>query len=179
MVDGYGFTWPPYKKPYMTSPLGYHVELEVDNFVPYLREWFPAAPAAAENNNASNVVNASDPSGTQAQQPPANGNVEQKDSDKADEDHEILERLSDAEILDKVQNKKLSNHELKNYNESKILKHQLCHVPQNPFCEVCRKAKIKKASAFRHKGPRNVAKKFAERLHADHVTVQDKRDYET
>ena len=38
MLDGYEFHWPKYKKPYLISPNGYRIELEVENFVPYLRE---------------------------------------------------------------------------------------------------------------------------------------------
>jgi len=51
-------------------------------------------------------------------------------------------------------------------------------MPQNPFCDVCRKAKLKKASSYRgDPEKREIAKRFGEKVHADHVTLRDKKEY--
>ena len=38
MLDGYSFHWEPFRNPYMETPDGDRVELEVDGFIPYLRD---------------------------------------------------------------------------------------------------------------------------------------------
>ncbi len=46
---GYSFVWPPFSsRPYMTSPSGRHIEMKVENFIPYLviPDEDSAAPAA-------------------------------------------------------------------------------------------------------------------------------------
>ncbi len=46
---GYSFVWPPFSShPYMTSPSGRHIEMKVENFIPYLcvPDEDSAAPAA-------------------------------------------------------------------------------------------------------------------------------------
>ena len=168
MVDGYEFHWPKFKKPYLISPNGYRIELEVENFAPYIREYYKSnvAPAPVDQEAVGDAEQSliAEPPSAQASE-----GLEAHDSQGEPSAEDLLQRLAQ---------KKLTKRELAIYDESKSLKHLLCHMPQNPFCDVCRKAKIKKASSFRGKPEeRTVAKKFGEKLHADHVTIGDKRDY--
>jgi hypothetical protein len=64
--------------------------------------------------------------------------------------------------------------EMKLRKQAQSLEHLLTHLPQNPFCPVCRSAKLRKASA--KKIPleeRRVAKVFGGRIHGDHVFPND------
>ena len=48
MELGYGFYWPPRRRPYLITPRGRKITLEVDDFVPYLVEGAPGRSMAAK-----------------------------------------------------------------------------------------------------------------------------------
>jgi hypothetical protein len=114
MVDGYEFHWPAFcAKPYLISPNGYKIEMEVEKFVPYLREYFPTVPAnpvAADGN----VVPEQDQDALFPQETP---------------DREIGDAPAADDLLERLKTNKLSPKEMALYKESKTIKHISCHLP--------------------------------------------------
>ena len=127
MIDGYSFHWPKFKKPHLISPNGYKIVLEIENFVPYLREYFSSDcnPAAEENLAEGNFV---PPKAPIALQP-----VVQQVDQVPDANESVGQPVANKEFAAQDTPKNLSAKELLVYHESKSLKHQLCHLPQNPF----------------------------------------------
>ncbi len=139
MRGRYGFYWDPYKRPYTLSPQGYRIDLEVENFVPYLREYYQKTAAPARVVDKGIELDPEPPEAVGIQLSPA---------------------------------------QLRLQREAKSVKHMLIHLPANPFCETCQKAKIKHAAA-RRVDPENkhVATRFADKVHADQITLQDTNDF--
>ena len=59
-------------------------------------------------------------------------------------------------------------------------KHLMTHQPKNPFCEVCKCAKMTKSPSRSRGGSRQVdARKFAERITADFIITADEQELGT
>ena len=119
---GYHFVWRPYKRPYIITPGGKKITLEVINNVPYLPvvkstpcAAGPLAGGAISGNAGVDSVTKNDISG--------------------DDEFELLEN---------------SKRDLK--AEAKSVTHMLTHLPKNPFCSVCQRAKLENAKSYKHGG---------------------------
>ena len=64
--------------------------------------------------------------------------------------------------------------------EAKSIHHLMTHVPKNPYCEVCKRAKMHKPPSYQVGGTRTIeAKSFGDHITgADHVIVQQDKDSE-
>ena len=59
--------------------------------------------------------------------------------------------------------------------EAKSIHHLMTHVPKNPYCEVCKRAKMYKPPSYKVGGtPTIEAKSFGDHIAADHVCRRDK-----
>ena len=56
MKHGYSFHWPAYRNPYMLCPNGKRIDLEVDDFIPYLVEGKPVVSPAKRVKSAIRTV---------------------------------------------------------------------------------------------------------------------------
>ena len=56
--------------------------------------------------------------------------------------------------------------------EAKSAKHLLTHIPKNPYCEICKQAKMYKIPGYAGAGTTVVeAKEFGDHITADHVVL--------
>ena len=54
--------------------------------------------------------------------------------------------------------------------EAKSIHHLMTHIPKNPYCEVCKRAKMYKPPSYKVGGTRTIeAKSFGDHITADHV----------
>lgn len=67
--------------------------------------------------------------------------------------------------------------------ESLTIKHRMCHIPKNPYCEVCQRSRMfkKKTSSLRHqplldRGDLEPCSAFGERLASDFIVVVKSSD---
>ena len=116
---GYHFVWRPYKRPYIITPGGKKITLEVINNVPYL-------PVVKSTPCAAGPVAGGVISENAEVIPVANNEI------SGDDEFELLES---------------NKRDLK--TEAKSVNHMLTHLPKNPFCDVCRRAKLENAKSFR------------------------------
>ena len=107
---GYHFVWRPYKRPYIITPGGKKITLEVINNVPYL-------PVVKSTPCAAGPVAGGVISENAEVIPVANNEI------SGDDEFELLES---------------NKRDLK--TEAKSVNHMLTHLPKNPFCDVCRRA---------------------------------------
>ena len=62
--------------------------------------------------------------------------------------------------------------------EAKSIHHLMTHIPKNPFCDVCKRAKMYKPPSYKVNCTRTIeAKSFGDHIAADHVIIR--RDKET
>ena len=63
--------------------------------------------------------------------------------------------------------------------EAKSIHHLGTHVPKNPYCEVCKRAKMYKPPSYKVGGTRTIeAKSFGDHITADHVIIRRDKDSE-
>ena len=61
--------------------------------------------------------------------------------------------------------------------EAKSTHHLMTHISKNPFCEVCKRAKIYKPPAYKVGGTRTIeATPFGDHMTADHITIRRDKD---
>ena len=152
MNEGYSFVWKNNRQPYLIDSKGIKIPLEVEGDIPYLIDDSKpsyACPVPAESAEEAPSEH------EQQEEVPSSGDAEGElgESEKPESKNEKLKR------------------------EACSLSHLMTHMPQNPFCETCRAAKLRKAQARKIKlEDRRIAKTFGERVHADHVFPKDIND---
>ena len=63
--------------------------------------------------------------------------------------------------------------------EAKSIHHLMTHIPKNPYCEVCKRAKMYKPPSYKVGGtPTIEAKSFGDHITADHVIIRRDKDTE-
>ena len=69
--------------------------------------------------------------------------------------------------------------ELSLREQAKSLKHLMTHMPKNPFCPECQRAKMQRKQARRKKGAALGERPdtFGEQITADHFIAIDEEDY--
>ena len=149
MNEGFSFIWKNNHQPYLINSKGVKIPLEVEGDIPYLID--DSRPSYACPVPAESAEEA--PSEHDKQEEiPSSGAAEGEsgESEKPESKNEKLKR------------------------DAVSLSHMMTHMPQNPFCETCRAAKLRKAQARKIKlEDRRIAKTFGERVHADHVFPKD------
>jgi hypothetical protein len=141
MLHGYSFVWHPAKQPYLVTPKGKKVVLEVIDNVPYLplSKSTPcaAAPAAAGENTSDQPLEA-----------------------EIDEVYEVLDT---------------GKRDLK--AEAKSIEHMLTHLPKNPHCSVCMRAKMENVKTRRQGGvDAHGFEEFGQHVTADTIVLRGVKD---
>ena len=55
----------------------------------------------------------------------------------------------------------------------------MTHAPKNPYCEVCKRAKMYKSPSYKLGGTRTIeARSFGDHITADHVVIRRDKDSE-
>ena len=63
--------------------------------------------------------------------------------------------------------------------EAKSIHRLMTHIPRNPYCEVCKRAKMYKPPSYKAGGTRTIeAKSFGDHISADHVIIRRDKDTE-
>jgi RNA:NAD 2'-phosphotransferase (TPT1/KptA family) len=172
MIEGYGFYWPPFTPPHIISPGGQRrVDCIVEDYVPYVLEAdgvaCPFTAAGQPSTSSSSRAPARDESLLQ----PAmeyTGETEGEES-PGHEEH----KPEDDEEDDNPDNLTLMQ------LEARSLHHQLTHLPKNPQCEACQRAKMQHKPHKRRKIPlaeRAKAEEFGDLITGDHIVSLDSID---
>ena len=177
---GYTFIWPPGSSPYFISPKGDVIYLEVINDIPYLRPGSqgckPKKPsgklcfACGAVGGYSKCFNCRGDCGGKAGQPAAPGAADDVPPPPVPPPpappHVDPADIADEEEADRVLPPTMRR-DLR--AEAQSVGHLLRHFPANPYCEACRRGKMRKVK--RYKGSFvNDASFWGQHLTADHIT---------
>jgi hypothetical protein len=143
MTLGYSFVWNGYKNPYIVTPKGKKIKLEVVDYVPYLpiSKSIPCAPSVVVA--AGPEDDGDDGAGVQVE-----NNYELINTEKRDLKAEALS-----------------------------VTHMLTHLPKNPHCLVCSRAKMENVKSRRKGGVEAYdCKVFGEHVTADAIVLHGLKD---
>jgi hypothetical protein len=163
MEEGYCFVWNAGQAPVLHLPSGKKVNLEVDGYVPYLRsKRAEACPASSSSSSGDKIPTA--PHALQGAEAQAPEQAEPVAAEAAAEPQEEDE----GGVLGKPSGKPLKE-------EALSLRHLMTHMPKNPYCEACQRAKAQnKPARASHRAERpNAPKNFGEQVSADHIILGD------
>eukprot|EP00971_Amphidinium_carterae_P259545 5150045-Amphidinium_carterae.1 len=127
MTEGYSFVWPKGSNPYFIDPRGIRINFQVDRHIPYLIDT-ASTPDVCEPEDIKYDE----------------FDVSHEDvlpvADHQIADPEIGEVEDGVDILDFQQPGPRSRQVLQDEARSKI--HRLTHLPKNPYCKTCMRAKV-------------------------------------
>ena len=175
MEDGYRFSWDPYQIPRLFDPKGREIKLELINNIPYLlptetqivsantghHKFYSAFPApivvhekvVAAGSDDENDLIAEFPSLAQDGDDPVDI------GEPASSSHvPVAKAKAKAKVKAKAKAapKAESSHppvvERDLRAEAKSLKHLMTHLPKNPYCDACQRAKMVNVKSFRGDG---------------------------
>ena len=141
MLHGYSFVWHPAKQPFLVTPKGKKVVLEVIDNVPYLplSRSHPCAAATPFNPNEL---------------------AEMATQEEIDESYEVLDS---------------GKRDLK--AEAKSIEHMMTHLPKNPHCSVCSRAKMENVKTHRRGGvDAHGFTEFGQHVTADTIVLRGVKD---
>ena len=197
--DGYDFIWRGSKgePPYMVKPHGERIELVVRDYVPYFANnsktistpstqprpsiATPASDEAQPSPEPDGEIEiiGDDPMGINVDLPePQPLEVEEVDVPDADREVEPpvenRSKGSSSSVQDDDDGFKRSLGEKALKEEAKSIRHMLTHVPKNPFCDICTKAKMFKPPSRAVGGSTKVkAGKFGDHITANFIVTRD------
>ena len=203
--QGYDFIWKGSKNenPYFRKPDGTKIEMVVDDYVPYIpSSCHVALPAVEDDDIISNSPDAMQI--RDAEFPPAEESPEYEPSIAPPEsENEIEELVKEVRELEEFTKKQDASREAEAMSdveedagdmprevaikrdrgkramieEAKSIEHQLCHLPNNPFCDVCNKSKMIKPPSLRAGGSSQVeSETFGQHLTGDFLVTKDSED---
>ena len=169
MLQGYGFYWPPFKHPYLISPdRKRRIQCVVENFVPFVYESSGLVCHITEGTSSSSGIqrpaNAGEPNPDLPAMVPK-GEVEgeqapgQKEPQTEDLQDELPENYQDPDDVPLLA------------LEATSLHHLLTHLPKNPHCQACQRAKIQRKPHRKNKQSpkaRAHAEELGESFHGPH-----------
>jgi hypothetical protein len=160
MQEGYSFHWPSGQQPTLTTPDGETLVLEVDNFVPYL----PEAPIGEEREPPAALPSPAAPG--------SEDEAEERDDPPVLMEEE-LEQLGYPEDFPEGADEEPAPEGRDLKAEALSLAHLMTHMPKNPHCEACQRAKITTKPARRlHREAGARPKEFGELITADHMVLR-------
>ena len=163
----WSFIWPANDTPYFKKPNGQKIKLRVKDYVPYLPSTSGIAMTAigykyekhASGNGKSSYIPI-----------PTSPSVEEAPDESAEAEPEAV----DARLVPDPPAEKRDRGEQALRQEAKSLAHLLTHVPMNPFCTTCSRAKMTKPPSYKKGGSETVvADKFGDHITADHLILRD------
>ena len=149
MVHGYDFVWIAFKRPFIVTPSGKRIVLEVIDHVPYLpisksSPCAPSVPIAAES-----AIPSID-----------------------DAELGVPENEDDEDVYELREVRKRDLH-----TEAKSMRHLLTHLPKNPHCSVCQRAKLENMKSRKKGGTAAFGfKNFGDHVSADTIVLHGMKD---
>eukprot|EP00971_Amphidinium_carterae_P133767 2649819-Amphidinium_carterae.1 len=137
MTEGYSFVWPKGATPYFIDPRGTRINFQVDKYIPYLIDT-AATPDVCEPEDLS------------VEEPDASRESALPVADHQIADPEMGDVEDGVDILDFQQPGPRSRQALQDEARSKI--HRLTHLPKNPYCKTCMRAKVTASRSPRTSG---------------------------
>ena len=204
--QGYDFVWRGSRKenPYFRKPDGTKIEMVVDDYVPYIPSSCHVALPAVEGNDIINESPEAMPSPATNELPVIEDSPEYEPSiaplESEDEIEELAKEVRELEEFTKKQDagreaEPMSEEEedaidvprevaIKRdrgkralIEEAKSIEHQLCHLPKNPYCDVCNKSKMIKPPSYKTGGSSQIeSKTFGQHLTGDFLVTKDSGD---
>ena len=151
LEEGYEFEWKPYQQPRFWTPKGDEVPLATRGFVPYIVECLSSFYAAP----AVDLIPAD------AQQP------------AADEAEAVIEAAEEDEEGSAPGRRDL-------VAEATSIQHLMTHLPKNPHCKACQRAKMQKKPNKKKGGKKGgieiTDKPFGTIITADHLITNSEED---
>ena len=196
--DGFDFVWRGSKgeNPYLIKPNGERIALVVRDYVPYLANDDSGKITTPSTQQRPSV---SLPASEEAQQSPEpDGDIEIVGEELVEVPEPQVSELEAVEMPDadrKVepiieQKSKGSSSDVHDEDdfkrslgekalreEAKSIRHMLTHVPKNPYCHVCQRAKMFKPPSRTVGGSTRVeAEKFGDHITADFIVTRDEEE---
>ena len=175
MQDGYAFEWLPLTTPTLTTPSGRRIDLVVEGNVPYLASVSPAVPVlcprpVAGQDKAVTVDGQGgepwwDEGDVYAGRPLGASSSSAHLADEPATPDEVQPPVLDA---NETGDEPLGTEQLDKMAEALTVKHLMTHVPKNPWCPSCQRAKPQRKPCKRnaHVGP--VPTAFGEQVGRPH-----------
>ena len=177
MELGYSFYWPKGENPYFIHPDGSYIYFRVIDYIPYLRagdpycqpvqpkarKHYPALPAEGGGPGPPGDPQPHQGSGSQSGPPDARDDALEPNAGLEIPDPAEIDTIEEAdEILPERMRRDLRAEANSEY-------HLLRHKPSNPYCEACRRGRMRRKG--RYKGSfANTATSWGQHLTADHIT---------
>ena len=189
MEHGYRFSWDPYQIPRFFDPSGREITVELINNIPYLlptetqivaantgrHKFYSAFPAPIVVREKVVAAGSDGEDDLRVMFPSlAEDNVDGRD---------VVERPSSsraptagakskAKASAKARPSVPPREERDLRAEAKSLKHLMTHLPKNPYCDACQRAKMVNVKSFRHEGIDGYEfTKFGEHITLDTVVL--------
>ena len=164
---GYDFVWRKGRSPYLLSPEGKKLKLKVRNNCPYLCEEGSEGSAFPSREMVSAGVEEPEQAGQ-----PAVPALEDAGQPAVQRQEQGPGQLAEAQQRER---------DLTLRQQATSMMHLLTHLPKNPHCETCQRAKMRnKQTPDRSKRPSDLpsqeAKAFGEKLTADHTFARSIND---
>ena len=175
LEHGYRFVWQPFAEPKFYDPHGTPVRIEVINNIPYLfpsettvvsnkyrqQHLYSALPAAVMLHDQ--VVAPGESSGSGG-----SGAASSSSSGDAPPDPPIDEEVPPPPEAEHREDRVKRDLKM----EAKSLSHLMTHLPKNPRCEICQRAKMENAKSYRGEGlDGHTFEKFGDRITLDTMVL--------
>ena len=169
MEHGYRFSWDPYQIPRFFDPSGREIKLELINNIPYL---LPTETQIVAANTGHHKFYSAFPAPIVVHEKVVAAGGDDEDDlrvmfpslaeDNVDSMNVAKKSLSSRAPAAKAKSKAKANakarpsvplrEERDLRAEAKSLKHLMTHLPKNPYCDACQRAKMVNVKSFRHEG---------------------------
>ena len=169
---GYSFVWEAYSwEPYLVSPMSVHIQMVVEDYIPYIVTPTPAAPAVARGLVTRSLVGGGSlPPAVDDNSSMLIGNAPVVRVVSApgeivavDDELEVIPDLGKAEVDLRA--------------EAVSLNHLLTHFPKNKYCHACLRSRVRRKACL-NKSVHREAKCdpiFGKQVTADHVYAHSER----
>ena len=162
--QGWGFYWPPYSAPVFVKPCGKIIKHIVKNSCPYIID-------SGMKSYAMPSVSSTSPARVADQMAERADGALHDESDKKSAEVKPVSDEDLEEPLTRIERLKL---------EARSLDHLLTHVPKNPYCPACQRAKMQAAPclsrANRQSDSEPPKREFGSQVTADHFIAHDEFD---
>ena len=195
--DKFDFIWRGSKgeNPYMVKPNGERIELIVKDYVPYLANnsntistasvrcrptvATPASEEAQQSPEPDGEIEIVGDEPVDMPQPPPETEMPEDDeaSRKVGPPTEAKSKGSSSSVHDEGSDFQRSLGEKALRDEATSIQHMLTHIPKNPYCDICQRAKMFKPPSYAVGGSTKVeAEKFGDHITADFIITRDEEE---
>jgi len=141
MISGFGFYWPPFQSPYLITPdRKRKIRCTIENYVPFVCKTSGVICPLTEGGSSSSGVQRPASSGV-----PDQGSSVMMSKDFAKAVNPAGQKGPAAEVKDEVPENYQDPDDIPLLKlEAQSLHHQLTHLPKNPYCQACQRAKLQR-----------------------------------